>query len=293
MNLGSKIGILSTRSHRQTSKIRSHQQSKIQRTLLQYRSTLTMLFYHTLVLATLPLSVAATTGWALESGSASCSGGFTLESLDFVCDTDDGICSLGEDLGMTGSCKYCVDPSKSDMEHSWVASLTLLSSVAFVVSTTTGLPTNANVTLQACVWTFICYSYTFSDVSLCDAMGLESVDGSSECPDAGDYSFASYLSIPGDDEWDLSWFSGYTFDLAATIEDTAGYAPSTSCSAKVSTATSTDESDSSAYQMATAFAAFSLFAVAVFTRRRKVSFANEPLLYQGGPQHDVTARSKP
>ena len=59
-----------------------------------------------LLLSLLPAwSLASTTGISYQDGSASCSGGFTLDSFDLSCDDDDGVCSLGEEVGVSGQSK--------------------------------------------------------------------------------------------------------------------------------------------------------------------------------------------
>lgn len=143
------------------------------------------------------------------------------------------------------------------------------------------LPETANITLQACVWSYICYPYTLSDVSLCSSMGLTSADGSSECPSAGTYTFSSSASAPGDSSWGLSAFEGYTLTIKAEIKDTAGSAATTTCSAKVTTmSTGSDSDSSSAYQMGMGVAAVGLLAVFVRNRRkvRSESGASSSLL---------------
>lgn len=57
-----------------------------------------------LSLSLLPGLCVAGSGFALQDGTGTCSGGFTLDSFDLTCD-DDGACTLGEELTMQGQSK--------------------------------------------------------------------------------------------------------------------------------------------------------------------------------------------
>eukprot|EP00545_Synedropsis_sp_CCMP1620_P008185 CAMPEP_0119003434 /NCGR_PEP_ID=MMETSP1176-20130426/558_1 /TAXON_ID=265551 /ORGANISM="Synedropsis recta cf, Strain CCMP1620" /LENGTH=217 /DNA_ID=CAMNT_0006955035 /DNA_START=102 /DNA_END=755 /DNA_ORIENTATION=+ len=190
----------------------------------------------------------ATTGFSLQEGTSSCSGGFTLDSLDFICD-DDGACTMGETMGMQGS-----------------------------ISASSDLPSTAVVDLQGCVFSYICYTYSLTSVDLCS--NLQSSDGSTSCPSAGSYTFDSSFNSLGDGSWEIpSWLAGYTVTVTATITDSESSATETTCSLKVST-TSSSSSSSTSYFMVGSVAVFAMFGSVFWMRRRKTrtSAANMHLL---------------
>jgi hypothetical protein len=114
------------------------------------------------------------------------------------------------------------------------------------------------------MWTYICYPHTRTGVDLCSTLGLKSVDGSTACPSAGTYTIDSSLSVPGDSSWIISAFEGWTFTITAVITDSAGSGTQTTCSAKVTTLST---SASSAYQMG--FGAAALGLLIAFARSRR------------------------
>ena len=133
------------------------------------------------------------------------------------------------------------------------------------VTASSALPSYANVTAEACIYSYICYTYDdLSAIDLCSF--LTSADGSSECPSAGTYTFDDSASTPGDGYDIPSWLQGYSFTIKLTFSDAKSSATSTTCSVTVST---TASSDSSEYQMI-AGATVALAVVAgIFVNRRR------------------------
>jgi C4-dicarboxylate-specific signal transduction histidine kinase len=128
------------------------------------------------------------------------------------------------------------------------------------------LPSTATVDVHGCVFSYICYSYSFVSIDLCSKLDLQSSDGNSSCPSAGTYSFDSTFNTPGDGSWEIpSWLDGYTVTVTATIIDSETSTSSTTCSLKVAT-----QSSSSSYTMVEASAAaLAVFGTAFWIRRRR------------------------
>lgn len=75
------------------------------------------------------------------------------------------------------------------------------------LTTSEDLPEESCLTLKTCFMgmSFFCRSYT-ETIDLCDDLNLESTDGSTKCPSAGEYSFTGNLEIPSENT--MSYGSG-------------------------------------------------------------------------------------
>jgi hypothetical protein len=126
--------------------------------------------------------------------------------------------------------------------------LLFLSSLFIVLHKVTSqayLPQSANITGQACVMWYICYSFDLGENKDICSM-LTSVDGTSVCPDAGTYSFSKTMTSPGSSTWELpSWLQGYSFTVSLSITETDGMSEETKCYAKIKTASTSNSSSSS------------------------------------------------
>lgn len=122
-----------------------------------------------LILALTAKQALAATGFRYQD-NAQCESPVSLSVSSFACGDEDGdgVCDFGGQLDASGT-----------------------------LSASEDLPEQSCLTLKTCFMgiNFFCRSYT-ETTNLCDALNLESTDGSSKCPSAGEYSFTGNMKIP-------------------------------------------------------------------------------------------------
>lgn len=111
----------------------------------------------------------AATGFRYQE-NAQCNSPVSISVSSFTCgdEDSDNVCDFGGQLDASGTMTLSED-----------------------------IPEQSCLTLKTCFMgiSFFCRSYT-ETANLCDALQLQSVDGSSKCPSAGEYSFVGDMKIP-------------------------------------------------------------------------------------------------
>jgi hypothetical protein len=171
--------------------------------------------------------------------------------------------------------------------------LTLYSSLFYrlfpSVTSQAYLPQSANITGQACVLWYICYSFDMG-VSNDICSMLTSVDGTSACPDAGSYSFSNTLTSPGSSSWELpSWLQGYSFTVTLNIVEDDGMSKDTMCVAKIKTASTSSSGSAAAAAVAVSLvAAVSWVSMSIWRKKQRRILLNNDMTTN--PEGDSTTK---